>query len=433
VGAVAVLLALVLSPSARAGWSAPETVADGVDTGFVFRPTLVAGPHGRLAITWEGDEGIGLVVARRPGGFGAPLLLPRTRGHYAPSLGIDARGNTTIAWLSDYDCTMPGEPQETCGQVRSAVRLPGGRLAGHRTLTTRRYDSYGPSVAVAPGGRTVVWWGAGRRSGVGARVAARPGVFGPLALRGREIVTWKFAAGGRRAQVVLREKRKLVAVEWSPGAAPRKRRVLISVKRPRLSLIDAGSDGKGLRSAAWESEGGYRSPSSLFVATRMASGRLGSLQKLAQEPDGGSVYPVDVDSGRSGITVAAWAVRGSEPPSFGYPYPAEAELRAAVSLPGRRFGASQLLAARTPEQPLYGLATAAGPRSAVVTWRGTQPDGSEGIFAAVAGPHGHFGRTTLLSTGSEPAVSDPSVVVDSRGTPVVAWLEGLSVRVARLS
>jgi hypothetical protein len=433
--AIAIAVALASPAAAQAaGWSPPETIADAVDTAFLHRPTVVAGPRGQLAAAWTQGDGIGFAFSPRGRPFGAPEVVPGSNRQYAPELGVDAAGNTTIAWAYPFDCTIPGDPQTDCQGIRAAARLASGRYTRTLTLTPRRYDTFGPSVSVAPDGRAAVMWGA--FNGAGARVAARPGTFGRIELRNRDILTWTFHERARTAEVVLQRKRQLLAFDRGPGGKLRNRRVIASV-RGSTSVFDTGTDRRGLYSAAWESVRrgtlGRDDVPSLLVALRRPSGVLGAPQTLARDRGQEYVYPADIATGATGMTVAAWGIRGSRPSVFNYDNAWEAEVHAAVSLPGARFGRSQRLEPRYPERPLHGLATAAGKRSALVAWRGTRANGSQGVWAAHAGARGRFGRPHLVSGDASTAMSDPAVAIDGQETAVVVWLEGLRVRVARLA
>jgi hypothetical protein len=438
--------ALAFAPHADArGWGKPKTIAEPIDAGSLDPPTVVAGPRGQVAAAWTQGEGIGVAFARNGRRFGPAAVVPHSKDEYYPVLGIDAAGNTTIAWVYEFECSYDGISTDVCEGIRGAARLRDGSFTARRTLTSERYDSDWPRVSVSPAGRAAVWWqGLDYESGStdandGARVARRPGRFGPVEMHGRDIATWTFDRRGASAQVVFRTLHSLVGFTRKPGGKLTRRRVLLKVATPNFypGIVDA--DSRGIVSAAWENvrEGRSSHPnvSSLVVALRTLHGRLGP-HRIARDLGPTGLTPLDVASGPTGLTVAAWGTHGTRPQAFDdstYDYFHEAELRAAVRLPGRRFARSQRLEPRYPERPVYGLDAAAGPRSAVVMWRATRANGAQGIYAAQAGPTGRFGRPRLLSADSTEALSDPAVVVDRHDNATVVWIDGLRVRAARFA
>src|SRR3712207_8552054 len=58
---------------------------------------------------------IRVALARRSGRFGPPAWVPRSRGEFAPALGLDERGNLTIAGVYEFECEM----YEESGDLRS--------------------------------------------------------------------------------------------------------------------------------------------------------------------------------------------------------------------------------------------------------------------------------------------------------------------------
>src|SRR3954447_10812732 len=98
-GLLAVALALALPAQAgAAGWDdTSQTIADQANSDSEDPPTVVTGPRGQVAAAWAQQEGIGIAFAGRGRGFGPPQIVPRSQGGYAPAVGIDAAGNTTIA------------------------------------------------------------------------------------------------------------------------------------------------------------------------------------------------------------------------------------------------------------------------------------------------------------------------------------------------
>lgn len=422
---MAVVLALGL-PAARAdasGWSEPLTIASAVDTGYQDPPAIVAGPRGQLVAAWAQTEGIGIAFARRGSRFGAPTVVPGSKGGYAPALGIDAAGNTTIAWIADRYCELLEEQGSECGAIHAAARLRDGTFTRARTLSRDDTDTFWPRVSVAPQGRAAVWWGGLSNEGAGARVARRPGRFGPTELRDRDVQAWTFDGRARAAQVVIRNEHSLVALRREPGGRLTSQHVLVRDERPdSFYPYDVGTDRRGLASALW-GDG-----ADLTLGLRLTpNGRLAP-QTLARDSE--RIFAADIDSGRTGLTVAGWARRASRVP-FDYDYAYEAPVRARVSLPGRRLGPAQLLAPRYRERPVSAVTASAGPRTAVVAWRGTRPNGSRGIYAAHAGPHGHFGHPRLLSADSTAPVSGAVIAIDRHDRATVAWVDGLRVRVAR--
>jgi hypothetical protein len=417
----------LLAPSAgAAGWSEPRTVADPVDPGFQEAPAIVAGPHGQLAVAWSEHGGIGLAYARRGGSFGPPELVPHSAGGFEPALGIDATGNITIAWNAYYDCELEADEGQQCGSIHAAARLRDGRFTPARRLTRDETDTFWARISVAPDGRAAVWWGGLGNDGAGARVAPWPGRFGATELRDRDVQAWTFDRRGRAAQVVIENRHGLVALRRGPGGRLTGRHVLLKDERPHTFYAwGVGADRRGLQGVLWPAAG------DLSVALRTPSGRFAT-QTLVRGVDG--ILTAALDTGPSGLTVVGWARRASDQSFDDYYYDYseyEAAVRARVSLPGRRFGPPQLLAPRYRERPLEQVVASAGPRSALVAWRGVRPDGAQGIYAAHAGPHGHFARVHLLSADSTSPLSDPAVAVDQRDRATVAWFDGLSVRAAR--
>jgi hypothetical protein len=426
--ATVVALAWVGAPAAHAGWSAPETIAGPVATVFLDQPTVVAGPHGRFTAAWTQGDGIGMATSRASTRFGPPVLVPDSAGGYASAVGLDPRGNATIAWIRDFDCS-DDEVEETCGEIRAVGRRRAGRFTRTRTLTSRPHDTFFPRISVAADGRAAVFWGGLGNDGAGARVAKRLGAFGPAEFRDRDIATWTWRGGA--AEVVLRKNGSLVAVRRRADRGLDHRRVIASDRGRGFYPYDVGVDRRGLRSVVWS--GSSSRGGSLLVAQRTRSGKLGPTQTLATDPGQSYLYG-DIDSGGSGLSVAAWSIRGTRPqalPTYS-DAPAEAEVRAAVSLPGHPFGRSQVLAPRETERPVYGIvAAAAGDRSAVVAWVGTDADGAQVMYASRAGGGGNFGTPRVLSGDATDTMSSPAIAIDRRGDAVVVWLEGLQVRAAR--
>jgi hypothetical protein len=439
---VAAAVGLALAPRADAsGWSKAKTIAEPIDAGSLDPPTIVAGPRGQLAAAWTQIEGIGISFARRGWNFGPPAVVPRSRDEYYPALGIDAAGNTTVAWVYQFTCS-DGIYEDTCEGIRGTARMRNGTFTRRRTLSSERFDTFYPRVSVSPSGRAAVWWGGldygdGVAAGAGARIARRPGRFGRTEMRNRDIAALIFDRHGRSAQVVFQDKHALVAFTRSPVGKLRHRRVLLKVRGPQFYAFDVNTDSRGLVSAAWETvrEGRFPRPDvpSLVVGLRTLHGRLGA-QTLARDPGHSMVWPAAVGTGPAGVSAAIWGIRGTKPsafPEYQSDNAYDAELRGAVSLPGRRFGRSQRLQPRYPERPVYGVDAAAGPRSAMVAWRATRADGAQGVYAARVGPNGRFGRARLLSADSTEAMSDPAAVVDRHDNATVVWIDGLRVRAVR--
>jgi hypothetical protein len=438
--AVAIALALATRADA-AGWTSTKTIAAPVD-GLQDEPAVVVGPRGQLAVTWSQTEGIGVAFARRGWSFGRPDVVPRSSGDYGPALGIDAAGNTTIASTHDFECSLDGISTDVCGRIHAWARLRDGAFTRRRTLSSKRFDNFYPRVSVSARGRAAVWWDGfnfdgGEHDGAGARVARRPGRFGRTEMRKRDIAAWTFDRRGRSAQVVFQNRHGLVAFTRRAGGKLRHRRTLLKVRGPKLYAFEISTDSQGLVSAAWETvrEGRFPQPdtASLVVGLRTFHGRLGA-QTLARDRQSG-VTPVALATGPTGFSVAAWGIRGTKRSTFSFDddYAHEAQIRGAVSFPNRTFGRSQRLLPRYPERPVYGVEAAAGPRSAVVAWRATRPDGAQGIYASRVGPRGRFGRRRLLSADSSAGMSDPAVVVDSHDNATVVWIDGLRIRAARFS
>jgi len=432
----------VAAPAHAAGWSSPKTIAEPVDTGFQDEPTVVTGPRRQLAVAWSQTEGIGIAFARRGWSFGRPEVVPHSSGDYGPVLGIDAAGNTTIASTFDFGCSLDGIEEDVCGGIHAGARLSNGGFTPRRTLSSERYDNFYPRVSVSPRGRAAVWWDGfnfdgGEHDWAGASLARRPGRFGRTELRKRDIAAWTFDPRGRSAQVVFQNNHGLVAFTRTAGGKLRHRRTLLKVGGPRLYAFEISTDSQGLVSAAWERVRTGRFPqpdtASLAVGLRTFHGRLGA-QTVARDRQSG-VTPVALATGPTGFSVAAWGIRGTKRAAVHYDddYAHEAEIRGAVRFPSRRFGRSRRLQPRYPERPVYGVEAAAGPRSAMVAWRATRPDGAQGIYASHVGPGGRFGRPRLLSAGSSAGMSDPAVVVDSHDNVTVVWIDGLRVRAARFS
>ena len=427
---MAAVCALAAAPAAHAGWSAPQTIAGPVATVFFDQPTVVAGRGGRFVVSWTQSDGIGLAAARATTRFGPAALVPGSAGGYESAAGIDPRGNTTLAWIRDFDCS-DFETEETCGEIRATARRSAGRFTRTRTLTRRPKDTFFPRISVAADGRAAVFWGGLGNDGAGARVAKRPGAFGPVEFRNRNIVSWTWS--GRGAEVVLRQKRGLVAYRRHPGGKVDGRRLIAPAREWSFYVFDVGVDRGGLRSILWGREWTSDHGALLLAALRTRSGTLGPTQTLAEDRGQDFVYG-DVDSGDSGLSVAAWSIRGTRPqpfPVYNESDGPDAEVRAAVSLPGHRFGRSQLLEPRRAERPLYGITAAAGERSAVVAWRGTSAEGAQTMYAARAGADGRFGPARVVSGDATDTMSNPGVAIDGHGDAVVVWLEGLQVRAAR--
>jgi hypothetical protein len=420
---------LIAAPAHAARWLPPETVAGPVDTQFMETPAVVTGPRGRLAAAWVQRDGIGLALARGARPFGAPSLMPGSRGDFFPSLGIDGAGNTTVAWVYSFSGT--DDLDEGREGVRAVARLRGGRFTKPREMVARRYDTFAPGVSIAPGGRSVVWWAGLPNEGAGARIAERPGRFGRRVLPGRDIWSWTFNPGGG-AEIAIRHKRSLVTVQRSPNGRIGSRRKLGEVRGG--ALTDVATDAHGVRAAIWHR---VRRPPprreevpELVAAVRTSGARFAKPQRLARDPES-RYLGYDLASGPTGLSIAAWTRRGALSDD-GDSVEWQGPLYAALSRPGRRFGAEQRIERRHAERPISALATAASRRSAVLVWCGIEPDGTPGIYAARAGAEGRFGRPVLVSRGGSGPVSAPAVALRPNGDGVVVWLEGLNVRAARL-
>jgi hypothetical protein len=429
--APALLFAFLLAaPPADARWSSPETVAGPVDSGWLESPAVALGPGGRGVVTWTQREGIGVATSaswRQP--FGRVALVPGSAGQYASTVGVDAAGNATIAWVYVvYQDPENFAPQEG---VRVAVRRRRGGFTRPWTVSSPRYDTYFPRLAVAPSGNTALWW-ASLGGGSGARVSTGGARFGAVELPERAIATWTFQRGARATVSYTQRKGLFGVIRTHDGKLSRPR--LLARRPPGESfLVDAAADGYGPRAALWHQR---RADSNALVLEVRTNGReLGQPRRLIRGDGGDWFFPSDLAAGSAGRAAVAWLGRRLRSREIDYyddrAYPGA--LRAAVARPHRPFGRPQLLAPRSPERPRFGVAVAAGGPTAVVVWRGVRPNSAQGIYAARAGARGRFGRPVLISRADDGPLSNPEVAVDDQGRALVAWLDGLDVRVARRS
>jgi hypothetical protein len=425
---LAVALA-VAAPAHAARWLPTETVAGPVDTQLMETPVVVAGPRGRFGAAWVQREGIALALAQGSRPFGAASVVPGSRDGYWPLLGVDARGNSTVAWTYQFRVVDDVGDSDTFDGVRAVARLAGGRFTEPRALAQRTHDAYAPGVSVNPAGRSVVWWGGAGRGG-GANVAARPGRFGQAEIRGRDTLSWTFLRRGA-AEIVYQSKRRLMAVQRSARGRLGRPHLLAPARAGEIAQVGAGAD--GLRAAVWHrvsKRSGRLGAGEILAAVRAAGGRFTKPRRIARDPNS-EYMAFDLATGPTGRSVIAWALAGR--PHETAEYDLRGPVYAAVSAPGRRFGPARLVEPSHVERPVSGVTAAAARRTAVVAWRGLRPDGSPGIYASRAGVHGQFGRTVLVSRrGGGGGVSAPAVALRPGGDGLVVWLEGLNVRAARL-
>jgi Ca2+-binding RTX toxin-like protein len=129
-----------------------------------INPVIAVDTVGNFVIAWEsqgGQDGSGSgIYARLYDAKGNPRAQPfrvnsTTRGDQsAPSLGMDAEGNFTIAWSSDQNSNDDG-----AGIFAQQYKLNGERLGSEfRVNSTTADDQTAPSLATQSNGSFVVTW-----------------------------------------------------------------------------------------------------------------------------------------------------------------------------------------------------------------------------------------------------------------------------------
>jgi Ca2+-binding RTX toxin-like protein len=133
-------------------------------TGDQFNPVVAVDGAGRFVVAWESvrEDGSGSgIYARLYDDNGNPRGLPfrvnvTTRGNQsAPSIGMDAEGNFTIAWTSD----SRNEDGSGSGVYAQQFDQNGARIDRvFRVNTTTEDDQSNPALAVQSNGNFVAAW-----------------------------------------------------------------------------------------------------------------------------------------------------------------------------------------------------------------------------------------------------------------------------------
>jgi hypothetical protein len=131
---------------------APTLSAPGQDA---FHPEVAVDPAGNATIVWSRFDGSRWrVQARTVSQFGVvgvtsvPVSDASVSGS-EPQVGVDAAGNTVIAWLAGDGVT---------DRIQARTLSPAGVLGPVLEVSTPGRNTWAPQLAVAPTGATVLTW-----------------------------------------------------------------------------------------------------------------------------------------------------------------------------------------------------------------------------------------------------------------------------------
>jgi hypothetical protein len=415
------------SAAAVESWGTPQRIGGPADLSQsdLYAPFLAANARGDVVAAWAGERGVDLAIARRGRDFAPAGRVPHSSDAFDPLVALGQHRDVAIAWDYEYEGTDPGAG--CCWGVSVASRDALGHITNPRTISRYDEDSWLVDVAVGPGGRAAAWlqrvarnvWAGGSR----VVFASGPGLWGPrFPIPGLLLVPQLRRGGGARltiydGRVVKVVDRSANGVLGSPHAIAKPGAGLLGLQADRLGaaaeLVDRSK------------KAGLTRKHRLIAATRVG-GVLAREQVLDRARDRYNPWEPVLRAAPSGAAVAAWGV-----PPLDY-YAGDKEVRAAVRLPGRRFGRTVTVRSDSHRkfQGLCGAIDSAG--VAVVAWRSSRSDGSPGIFAAVSRGGRQFGRPKLVSGATHGVLSYPAVVVPADGRAVVVWGRGLAVEAARL-